>query len=140
MRIPDGTAVRDYIHVTDLAAAHVSALRKLEARAQSAAINLGTGAGCSVREVIAMVEQVSGRKVPIRDAPRRAGDPPTLVARVERAREVLDWQPRHSSLETIIETAWRWHSRHRAVVAESRGCGPESGLGIANFGVAPGAS
>src|SRR5688572_9286669 len=105
----DGTAVRDYIHVSDLAAAHVQALGRLESGAASTAYNLGTGRGHSVREVIAMVERVSGRRVPVMYAPRRAGDPQELVASVTRAREALGWQPRRSSLEEIIGTAWRWH-------------------------------
>ena len=117
---PDGTAIRDYIHVTDLAAAHVSALRKLEAGGQSIALNLGTGTGHSIRDVIAMVETVSGRKVPLREAPRRPGDPPALVARVESARAVLGWQPQCSSLENIVRTAWRWHSKPRPVADANR--------------------
>ena len=109
---PDGTAVRDYVHVTDLADAHVRALRHLEGEGPSGALNLGTGRGHSVREVIAMVERVSGRKVNARNAPRRAGDPPVLVAAPGRARELLGWEPRWSSLETIVQTAHRWHSAH----------------------------
>ena len=109
---PDGTAVRDYVHVTDLADAHVRALRHVESEGPSGALNLGTGRGHSVREVIAMVERVSGRKVNARNAPRRAGDPPVLVAAPGRARELLGWEPRWSSLETIVQTAHRWHSAH----------------------------
>jgi UDP-arabinose 4-epimerase len=112
----DGTAVRDYIHVADLASAHVAALRRLERGGQSAAMNLGTGSGHSVREVIAMVERVSGRAVPVRIAPRRPGDPAALVAGTARAHDLLGWQPRYSLLETIIATAWRWHgTRHSKV-------------------------
>ena len=114
---PDGTAVRDYIHVNDLASAHVQALRRLEAGGESIALNLGTGCGRSVKEVIDMVERVTGRPVPVVHAPRRAGDPPELVARVTLAREVLDWDTQHSSLETIVESAWRWHSKEHARVA-----------------------
>ena len=110
---PDGTAVRDYIHVGDLALAHVAALRRLECGTESAAINLGTGMGHSVREVVTMVERVGGRQVPVRKAPRRAGDPPVLVASAGRAYELLGWQPRYSSLETIVATAWRWHAMRR---------------------------
>lgn len=110
----DGTAVRDYIHVADLASAHVSALRRLESGAESTAINLGTGAGHSVMDVIEMVERVSARKVPMRRAPRRPGDPAALVAGVGRALELLGWEPRYSSLQSIIETAWRWHVRQHA--------------------------
>lgn len=106
---PDGTAVRDYIHVTDLAEAHVLALADLLGGGASAALNLGTGRGHSVREVVSTIEAVGGRQVPVREAPRRAGDPPVLVADPTRAMERLNWQPTHSSLSTIIETAWRWH-------------------------------
>ncbi len=106
---PDGTAVRDYIHVTDLAAAHVRALDDLLAGGASAALNLGTGQGASVREVIAAVAAVAGRPVPVREAPRRAGDPPVLVADPRRAMERLGWRPLHSRLPRIVETAWRWH-------------------------------
>jgi len=109
---PDGTAIRDYIHVTDLADAHVRALRHLEAAGASGALNLGTGRGHSVREVVATVERVSGRKVHARNAPRRPGDPPALVAAPGRARELLGWEPRCSGLETIVQTACRWHSAH----------------------------
>ena len=109
---PDGTAIRDYIHVTDLAEAHVRALRHLEADGASGPLNLGTGCGHSVREVVAMVERVGGRRVNTRNAPRRAGDPPVLVAAPGRAREVLGWEPRRSSLETIVQTALRWHRAH----------------------------
>jgi UDP-glucose-4-epimerase GalE len=107
---PDGTAIRDYIHVTDLASAHISALQFLNKGGESRAFNLGTGTGASVLEVIAMVETVAGRKVPSVAAPRRAGDPPVLVASSEMARRMLQWEPSYSSLETIVETAWRWHS------------------------------
>lgn len=116
---PDGTAIRDYIHVTDLADAHVGALRRLEAGGASGALNLGTGRGYSVREVIAMVERVSGRQVNARNAPRRAGDPAVLVAAPGRARELLGWEPRWSNLQTIVQTAYRWHSA-RAPGADAR--------------------
>ena len=106
---PDGSAVRDYIHVTDLADAHVRALRRLREGGDSGAFNLGTGHGHSVREVVAMVERVSGRRVPVVDAPRRAGDPPALVAAPGRARELLGWEPRWSDLATIVRTAHAWH-------------------------------
>jgi UDP-glucose-4-epimerase GalE len=109
---PDGTAIRDYIHVADLADAHVRALRHLEANGISGALNLGTGHGHSVREVVAMVERVSGRQVNARNAPRRAGDPPALVAAPGRATELLAWKPRWSSLQSIVQTAYRWHSAH----------------------------
>jgi UDP-arabinose 4-epimerase len=105
---PDGTAVRDYIHVTDLADAHLKALLRLHQGGRNAAFNLGTGCGYSVREVISMIEQLSGRKVPVNESPRRAGDPPMLVANSARACRELAWMPRLSSLRQIVETAWGW--------------------------------
>jgi len=105
----DGTAIRDYIHVSDLADAHVKALEHLFAGGESLAVNLGTGRGYSVKEVIASVERVSGRTVPTRNAPRRPGDPPELVADATRAGQQLGWYPQHSSLENITRTAWVWH-------------------------------
>ena len=105
---PDGTAVRDYTHVMDLAEAHVEALRHMLRSEENAAINLGTGNGHSVRQVVEAIERVSGRRVPIREAQRRAGDPPVLVARCSRATELLNWRPRHSNLEMIVRTALRW--------------------------------
>ena len=108
---PDGSAIRDYIHVNDLASAHVKALDYLLAGGESVALNLGTGQGHSVREVIATVEQIGGRPVPARRAPRRAGDPPVLVAAGERAYRLLGWKPQFSDLATIVATAWRWHER-----------------------------
>ena len=110
---PDGTAVRDYIHVADLADAHVRALGYLAAGGESAALNLGTGQGCSVRQVIAAIEQVSGRPVPFREAPRRPGDPPELVADPALARVRLGWQPRNSDLDSIVRTALAWEQRAR---------------------------
>lgn len=109
----DGTAIRDYIHVTDLADAHVRALDYLLRDGVSTAINLGTGRGHSVREVIEMVEQVSGRAVPRVDSPRRAGDPPELVADASMAQTVLGWIPRYPDLRTIVEHAWTWHTHER---------------------------
>ncbi len=109
---PDGTAIRDYIHVTDLADAHVRALRRLESGGTSGAFNLGTGTGHSVREVIAAVEKVSGNKLNARNAPRRAGDTPAQVAAPGRAKEAHGWEPRWSGLEAIVQTAYRWHSTH----------------------------
>jgi UDP-arabinose 4-epimerase len=106
---PDGTAVRDYIHVEDLAAAHVAALEHLIAGGESLALNLGTGHGHSVRAVIAAAERVSGHKIPYRTAPRRPGDPPVLVADARLAAEKLGWQARSSDLDTIIGTALTWH-------------------------------
>jgi UDP-arabinose 4-epimerase len=112
---PDGTAVRDYVHVSDLAAAHVCALRHLLDGGESIALNLGTGTGHSVREVLAAVERVSGRRVPAHQAPRRPGDPPVLVADPALAREVLGWTARHSRLDSIVRSAWRWHCRGSGV-------------------------
>lgn len=105
----DGTAIRDYIHVTDLADAHVRALEYLLADQDSVALNLGTGRGYSVREVIAAVQRLSEAAVPTRDAPRRPGDPPVLVAQAAEARGRLGWRPRCSDLDNIVRTAWSWH-------------------------------
>jgi UDP-arabinose 4-epimerase len=107
---PDGSAIRDYVHVTDLAEAHVLALAHLLGGGKPAALNLGTGVGRSVKETVAAVEAAVGRPVPIRNAPRREGDPAELVADPRRAREILGWQPRWSSIESIVQTAVRWHS------------------------------
>jgi UDP-glucose-4-epimerase GalE len=108
---PDGTCVRDYIHVDDLAEAHLLALQRL-APGVGLRLNLGTGHGYSVREVIRGAEAVTGRTVPVREAPRRPGDPPVLVAAADRARRELGWQPRYLELRPIIETAWNWHRTH----------------------------
>jgi UDP-arabinose 4-epimerase len=117
---PDGSAVRDYIHVTDLASAHVLALAALTRGTASCGINLGTGRGHSVREVIDMVREVSGRRFAVREAARRAGDPPELVANARRASDLLQWQPKCSDLRTIVETAWQWHAIHSGQVAGAR--------------------
>ena len=111
---PDGTCIRDYIHVSDLAQAHLQGLRYLHADKPSDAFNLGNGNGFSVREVIDAVEGITGRPVRSTTAPRRPGDPPVLVGSATRAREVLGWSPKFASLEAIIETAWRWHSARGA--------------------------
>jgi UDP-glucose-4-epimerase GalE len=108
---PDGTAIRDYIHVTDLADAHLAALARLGAGTGEIAVNLGTGRGHSVRSVIAAVEKVSGRKVAAREVGRRAGDPPALVADARQAAALLDWKPSYPKLETIVEHAFRWRER-----------------------------
>ncbi|WP_372695809.1 UDP-glucose 4-epimerase GalE [Immundisolibacter sp.] len=105
---PDGTCVRDYIHVDDLASAHVLALDHLVAGGASLTLNCGYGHGYSVREVLAAVERVLGRPLAVRDAPRRAGDPATLVADSARIRQVLGWQPRHDDLDLIVRTALAW--------------------------------
>ncbi|MDP8999562.1 MAG: UDP-glucose 4-epimerase GalE [Myxococcota bacterium] len=109
---PDGTAIRDYIHVADLAEAHWLALQHLGGAAGgSLRLNLGTGRGHSVREVVAAVEKVSGRKVPVREVGRRPGDPPALVADPREAAKVLGWGPEYPDLETIVGHAFRWHDR-----------------------------
>jgi len=107
---PDGTAIRDFIHVDDLADAHVRALEYLVAGGESTALNLGTGQGHSVREVVASVGKLCNGQVPAKDAPRRAGDPAVLVADPSKAQQVLGWHPLHSDLDTIILSAWKWHS------------------------------
>jgi UDP-glucose-4-epimerase GalE len=107
---PDGTCVRDYVHVNDLADAHVSALEYLAGGANSIAVNLGTGRGYSVKEVINKIEQVTGRRVPIRVAPRRPGDPPALVADPTLAEQLLHWKAERL-LDDIVATAWRWMQR-----------------------------
>jgi UDP-arabinose 4-epimerase len=108
---PDGTAIRDYIHIVDLADAHVKALQYLARGGESRALNLGTGEGHTVREVIAAVSKVSGGPVPVRDAPRRAGDPPALVADPAQAASLLGWKPRYAGLSEIVESAWKWHKK-----------------------------
>jgi UDP-glucose-4-epimerase GalE len=108
---PDGTAVRDYIHVDDLAAAHVRAVQYLAAGGESTAVNLATGNGYSVREIIAAVTKAVGHDVPQREAPRRAGDPPALVADPSLAARVLGWRAQCSDLDTIIQTALAWEMR-----------------------------
>jgi UDP-glucose 4-epimerase len=105
---PDGTGIRDYIHVLDLARAHIKALEYLNAGGESVSCNLGTGRGVSVREIISRVEMVTGKVVPWEQGERRAGDPPQLVASPLRAREVLNWEARYRDVGTAIETAWRW--------------------------------
>jgi len=108
----DGTCVRDYIHVTDLAAAHVLALERLASGGSSTVFNLGNGEGFSVREIISVAEKVTGRKIPVQDAPRRPGDPAVLVASSDRARAELGWKPRLNDIADIVGTAWKWHAAH----------------------------
>jgi UDP-arabinose 4-epimerase len=108
---PDGTAIRDYIHVTDLADAHVRSLSRLAAGGDSVELNLGTGSGHSVRAVVAAADRVCGREVPRHEAPRRPGDPPEQVADATLARTSLGWRPTHSDLDTIIRTALAWETR-----------------------------
>ena len=107
----DGTCIRDYIHVDDLADAHLLALDKLKP-GKGLKLNLGSGAGYSVKEIVNMGRQITKHAIPTSIGPRRAGDPPELVADASRARELLDWSPRYSDLQTIVETAWRWHREH----------------------------
>ena len=109
---PDGTCIRDYIHVDDLANAHILALRKLEKEKMSGIYNLGNGNGYSVREVIETVKKVTGRKVAAVNSPRRPGDPARLVASSKKIKEELGWIPKYPDLETIVETAWEWHKNH----------------------------
>lgn len=108
---PDGTCVRDYVHVEDLADAHVAAIRRLRDGHPGGALNLGTGRGTSVREVIDAAGRAAGRPVPWREAPRRAGDPPFLVAAPGRAAEILGWTPRWTSIDAIVASAWAFEQR-----------------------------
>jgi UDP-glucose 4-epimerase len=108
---PDGTCVRDYVHVADIAAAHVQALEAVGA-VPSGALNLGLGRGYSNRQVIAAVERVTGRRIPVEPAPARPGDPDTLVADPTRSRQVLGWTPRFPDLEAMVATAWTWQQAH----------------------------
>ncbi len=110
---PDGTAVRDYVHVMDLADAHLRALERLRGGTPSQAINLGTGRGHSVKEVIDTVAREGGKPVPAIESARRAGDPPELVAAPTRARDVLGWTCRYPDIETIVRHAWAWHEKQR---------------------------
>lgn len=108
---PDGTCVRDYVHVCDLASAHLLGLEHLARGGASDAFNLGTGRGHSVREVVASVERAVGKPVRVEIAPRRPGDPAVLVAKADKARAVLGWSPRYVTLDAIVESAQRWHAR-----------------------------
>jgi UDP-glucose-4-epimerase GalE len=110
---PDGTCVRDYIHVNDLAEAHVLALKHLEQGGPSVAVNLGTGRGTSVKEILEGVEKATGKPVPRRVGPRRAGDPPALVADPSRAQQLLNWKAKRS-LDDIVASAWKWMQNSRA--------------------------
>ena len=109
---PDGTAIRDYIHVVDLAEAHLLALEWLADGGESQIFNLGNGAGFSVKEVLQVAREATGHEIPAQIGPRRPGDPPALVASSEQITKVLGWQPRYSGLKEIIETAWAWHREH----------------------------
>jgi len=108
----DGTCIRDYIHVLDIAKAHALALTYLETNNSNKVFNLGNGEGFSVIEVIETARKVTGAKIPVVDHPRRPGDPPILVANSDLARKELKWQPEYPELEAIIESAWEWHKEH----------------------------
>lgn len=109
---PDGTCIRDYIHVTDLAQAHILAVQYLNNGGESDIFNLGNGVGYSVREVIETARKVTGHPIPATETSRRAGDPARLIASSEKAKSVLGWKPVHDSLEEIISSAWNWHKNH----------------------------
>lgn len=118
---PDGTGIRDYIHVEDLADSHLAALRHLEKKGESVILNVGYGRGSSVRDVIDAVKQVSGVDFVVNEALRRPGDPATLVAKADRIHKLLGWQPRYADLNTIVKDAWRWEKK----LAEVQNAGPE---------------
>jgi UDP-glucose 4-epimerase len=108
---PDGTGVRDYIHVEDLATAHLNSLDYLRAGGKSLVANVGYGHGYSVREVLSSVEKIAGLKLDVREEPRRAGDPPSLVARCDKVRDLLKWQPKLDDIDTIVRTSLEWEKR-----------------------------
>jgi UDP-glucose 4-epimerase len=112
----DGTGIRDYIHIEDLAAAHLAALSYLEKGGDSNQINVGYGSGSTVREVVAMVKKVSGVDFQVIESPRRPGDPAMLVAKAEKIHTVLDWTPHYANLETIVTDAWRWEQKLAATI------------------------
>jgi UDP-arabinose 4-epimerase len=119
----DGTAVRDYVHVCDLATAHIKALDRLLAGGAGASVNLGTGRGQSIRDVISAVEAVSHRLVPVIEGRRRSGDPPALIADPQIGQSLLGWRPLKSDLHTIVRTAWEWHQTR--LLELTQGCAPE---------------
>lgn len=108
----DGTCIRDYIHVTDLAQAHILAVKYLQNGGESDIFNLGNGVGFTVKDVIETAREVTGHPIPAQIAPKRAGDPAQLIASSEKAKQILGWTPEHASLEEIISTAWKWHKNH----------------------------
>ena len=109
---PDGTGVRDYIHVTDLAQAHILAVKYLMEGNESNIFNLGNGVGFTVKEVIETARKVTGKPIKAVEEGRRAGDPAVLIASSEKAKNILGWKPEHADLEEIIASAWKWHSSH----------------------------
>ncbi|MGB9706568.1 MAG: UDP-glucose 4-epimerase GalE [Microgenomates group bacterium] len=109
---PDGTCIRDYIHVLDLASAHIKALEFLKKEGKSDAFNVGTGKGYSNKEILQMVEKISGVDFPVKTLPRRAGDPAAIWADNSKIKKVLGWEPKYSDLKTIIHSAWKWHKTH----------------------------
>lgn len=108
----DGTCVRDYIHVNDLAQAHILAMKYLRDGNDSNIFNLGNGVGFTVKEVVETARKVTGHPIPAKEEPRRSGDPSMLIASSAKAKEVLGWNPQYADLETIIGTAWNWHKSH----------------------------
>ncbi|HIK42437.1 UDP-glucose 4-epimerase GalE [Thermoleptolyngbya sp. M55_K2018_002] len=117
---PDGTCIRDYIHVTDLASAHVLGLEYLLSGGGSNIFNLGNGSGFSVKEVIEAARQITGRDIPVKACDRRPGDPPALIGSADRARQILGWQPQYSRIDDIISHAWAWHlKRHGSTLVAS---------------------
>ena len=111
---PDGTNVRDYVHVMDLADAHILAIKYLKAGNESNAFNLGSSTGFSNKQMLEAAREVTGKEIPAKMAPRRPGDPDSLVAASDKAREVLGWKPQYDDVHDIIATAWKWHSTHPA--------------------------
>ncbi|HBT15414.1 MAG TPA: UDP-glucose 4-epimerase GalE, partial [Firmicutes bacterium] len=109
---PDGTCIRDYIHVSDLARAHLLAIEALKQGTESKIFNLGNGQGYSNRQVIETAQRVTGAKIDIKESPRRPGDPAVLVASADRIKAELGWSPKYPQLEEIIASAWRWHKKH----------------------------
>lgn len=110
---PDGTCIRDYIHVLDLADAHIKALKYLQNKNRSEVFNLGNGHGFSVKEVIETAVKVTGTQIPVKEVERRHGDPPVLVGSSQKAKKILNWHPQYQDLSLIIETAWKWHKKIR---------------------------
>lgn len=109
---PDGTCIRDYVHVVDLVDAHILALNYLSTHEESQIINLGSSNGFSVKELLTEAIKVTGKDIPAEVAPRRAGDPSMLVASNEKAKTILGWNPQYTDVETIISSAWQWHQSH----------------------------